>query len=96
MPIGVRDTVPSYSFKTYSGNSTDASEVVEIYDVDEEAKFDANTSPVKVLLTEEWKEDTESVTYLGYLYRYKVAVSVELLGSEEELTIDFIRAADLK
>lgn len=96
MPIGVRDTVPSYSFKAYFGNSTDASEV-EIYDVDEEAKFDANTtSPVKVLLTEEWKEDTESVTYLGYLYRYKVAVSVDLLGSEEELTIDFIRAADLK
>ena len=95
MPIGVRDTVPSHSFKAYSGNSTDASEV-EIYDVDEEVKFDANTSPVKVLLTEEWKEDTESVTYLGYLYRYKVAVSVDLLGSEEELTIDFIRAADLK
>ena len=95
MPIGVRDTVPSHSFKAYFGNSTDASEV-EIYDVDEEAKFDANTSPVKVLLTEEWKEDTESVTYLGYLYRYKVAVSVDLLGSEEELTIDFIRAADLK
>ena len=95
VPIGVRDTVPSYSFKAYFGNSTDAPEV-EIYDVDEEAKFDANTSPVKVLLTEEWKEDTESVTYLGYLYRYKVAVSVDLLGSEEELTIDFIRAADLK
>ena len=49
-----------------------------------------------MLLTEEWKEDTESVTYLGYLYRYKVAVSAELFGSEEELTIDFIRAADLK
>ena len=95
VPIGVRDTVPSNSFKAYFGNSTDAPEV-EIYDVDEEAKFDANTSPVKVLLTEEWKEDTESVTYLGYLYRYKVAVSAELLGSEEELTIDFIRAADLK
>ena len=97
MPIGVRDTVPSYSFKAYSGNSTDAPEVeiYEIYDVDEEAKFDANTSsPVKVLLTEEWKEDTESVTYLGYLYRYKVAVSVD--RAEEELTIDFIRAADLK
>ena len=93
VPIGVRDTVPSHSFKAYSGNSTDASEV-EIYDVDEEAKFDANTSPVKVLLTEEWKEDTESVTYLGYLYRYKVAVSVD--RAEEELTIDFIRAADLK
>lgn len=95
VPIGVRDTVPSHSFKAYFGTSTDAPEV-EIYDVDEEAKFDANTSPVKVLLTEEWKEDTESVTYLGYLYRYKVAVSVDLLGSEEELTIDFIRAADLK
>ena len=96
VPIGVRDTVPSYSFKAYFGNSTDAHEG-EIYDVDEEAKFDANTtSPVKVLLTEEWKEDTESVTYLGYLYRYKVAVSVDLLGSDEELTIDFIRAADLK
>lgn len=95
VPIGVRDTVPSYSFKAYFGNSTDAREV-EIYDVDEEAKFDANTSPVKVLLTEEWKEDTESVAYLGYLYRYKVAVSVDLLDSEEELTIDFLRAADLK
>ena len=96
MPIGVRDTVPSYSFKAYFGNSTDAPEVEMIYDVDEEAKFDANTAPVKVLLTEEWKEDTESVTYLGYLYRYKVAVSVDRLGAEEELTIDFIRAADLK
>lgn len=95
VPIGVRDTVPSYSFKAYFGNSTDAPEV-DIYDVDEEAKFDANTSLVKVLLTEEWKEDTESVTYLGYLYRYKVAVSVDLLCSEEELTINFIRAADLK
>ena len=95
VPIGVRDTVPSNSFKAYFGNSTDAPEV-EIYDVDEEAKFDANTSPVKVLLTEEWKEDTESVTDLGYLYRYKVAVSVDLLGSDEELTIDFLRAADLK
>ena len=95
MPIGVRDTVPSHSFKAYFGNSTDAPDEVEIYDVDEEAKFDANTtSPVKVLLTEEWKEDTESVTYLGYLYRYKVAVSVD--RAEEELTIDFIRAADLK
>ena len=92
VPIGDRDTVPSYSFKAYFGNSTDASEVEKIYDVDEEAKFDANTSPVKVLLTEEWKEDTESV--IGYFYRYKVAISAELLGSEEELTIDFIRAAD--
>ena len=96
VPIGVRDTVPSYSFKAYLGAASESAPEVEIYDVDEEAKFDANTSPVKVLLTEEWKEDTESVTYLGYLYRYKVAVSVDLLGSEEELTIDFIRAADLK
>lgn len=96
VPIGVRDTVPSYSFKAYLGAASESAPEVEIYDVDEEAKFDANTSPVKVLLTEEWKEDTESVTYLGYLYRYKVAVSVDLLSSEEELTIDFIRAADLK
>lgn len=96
VPIGVRDTVPSYSFKAYLGAASESATEVEIYDVDEEAKFDANTSPVKVLLTEEWKEDTESVTYLGYLYRYKVAVSVDLLGAEEELTIDFIRAADLK
>lgn len=96
VPIGVRDTVPSHSFKAYLGAASESAPEVEIYDVDEEAKFDANTSPVKVLLTEEWKEDTESVTYLGYLYRYKVAVSVDLLGSEEELTIDFIRAADLK
>ena len=96
VPIGVRDTVPSHSFKAYLGAASESAPEVEIYDVDEEAKFDANTSPVKVLLTEEWKEDTESVTYLGYLYRYKVAVSVELLCVEEELTIDFIRAADLK
>ena len=97
VPIGVRDTVPSYSFKAYLGAASESATEVDIYDVDEEAKFDANTtSPVKVLLTEEWKEDTESVTYLGYLYRYKVAVSVNLLVSEEELTIDFIRAADLK
>lgn len=97
VPIGVRDTVPSHSFKAYLGAASESAHEVEIYDVDEEAKFDANTtSPVKVLLTEEWKEDTESVAYLGYLYRYKVAVSVDLLGSEEELTIDFIRAADLK
>lgn len=96
VPIGVRDTVPSYSFKAYLGAASESASEVEIYDVDEEAKFDANTSPVKVLLTEEWKEDTESVTYLGYLYRYKVAVSVDLLCSEEELTIDFIRAANLK
>lgn len=96
VPIGVRDTVPSYSFKAYLGAASESASEVEIYDVDEEAKFDANTSLVKVLLTEEWKKDTESVTYLGYLYRYKVAVSVDLLGSEEELTIDFIRAADLK
>ena len=95
VPIGVRDTVPSHSFKAYFGNTTDAPEV-EIYDVDEEAKFDANASPVKVLLTKEWKEDTESVTYLGYLYRYKVAISAELLGSEEKLTIDFIRSANLR
>ena len=95
MPIGVRDTVPSHSFKAYFGNTTDAPEV-EIYDVDEEAKFDANASPVKVLLTKEWKEDTESVTNLGYLYRYKVAISAELLGSEEKLTIDFIRSANLR
>lgn len=96
VPIGVRDTVPSHSFKAYLGAASESAPEVEIYDVDEEAKFDANTSLVKVLLTEEWKKDTESVTYLGYLYRYKVAVSVDLLGSEEELTIDFIRAADLK
>ena len=96
VPIGVRDTVPSHSFKAYLGAASESAPEVEIYDVDEEAKFDANASPVKVLLTEEWKEDTESVTYLGYLYRYKVAISVDLLGSEEELTIDFIRAADLK
>lgn len=96
VPIGVRDTVPSYSFKAYLGAASESASEVEIYDVDEEAKFDANTSLVKVLLTEEWKEDTESVTYLGYLYRYKVAISAELLGSEEELTINFIRAADLK
>lgn len=97
VPIGVRDTVPSHSFKAYLGAASESAREVEIYDVDEEAKFDANTtSPVKVLLTEEWKEDTESVTYLGFLYRYKVAVSVNLLVSEEELTIDFIRAADLK
>lgn len=96
VPIGVRDTVPSYSFKAYLGAASESAPEVEIYDVDEEAKFDANTSHVKVLLTEEWKEDTESVTYLGYLYRYKVAVSVDLLGAEEELTINFIRAADLK
>ena len=96
VPIGVRDTVPSHSFKAYLGAASESAPEVEIYDVDEEAKFDANTSPVKVLLTEEWKEDSESVTYLGYLYRYKVAVSVELLCVEEELTIDFIRAADLK
>ena len=95
VPIGVRDTVPSHSFKAYFGNTTDAPEV-EIYDVDEEAKFDANASPVKVLLTKEWKEDTESVTNLGYLYRYKVAISAELLGSEEKLTIDFIRSANLR
>ena len=94
VPIGVRDTVPSHSFKAYLGTASESAAEVEIYDVDEEAKFDANTSPVKVLLTEEWKEDTESVTYLGYLYRYKVAVSVD--RAEEELTIDFIRAADLK
>ena len=94
VPIGVRDTVPSHSFKAYLGAASESAREVEIYDVDEEAKFDANTSPVKVLLTEEWKEDTESVTYLGYLYRYKVAVSVD--RAEEELTIDFIRAADLK
>lgn len=96
VPIGVRDTVPSHSFKAYLGAASESAPEVEIYDVDEESKFDANTSPVKVLLTEEWKEDTEFVTYLGYLYRYKVAVSVDLLGSEDELTIDFIRAADLK
>lgn len=96
VPIGVRDTVPSHSFKAYLGAASESADEVEIYDVDEEAKFDANTSPVKVLLTDEWKEDTESVTYLGYLYRYKVAVSVDLFGSEEELTINFIRAADLK
>ena len=96
VPIGVRDTVPSHSFKAYLGAASESATEVEIYDVDEEAKIDAKTAPVKVLLTEEWKEDTESVTYLGYLYRYKVAVSVDLLGSEEELTIDFIRAADLK
>ena len=94
VPIGVRDTVPSHSFKAYLGAASESATEVEIYDVDEESKFDANTSPVKVLLTEEWKEDTESVTYLGYLYRYKVAVSVD--RAEEELTIDFIRAADLK
>ena len=94
VPIGVRDTVPSHSFKAYLGAASESAPEDEIYDVDEEAKFDANTSPVKVLLTEEWKEDTESVTYLGYLYRYKVAVSVD--RAEEELTIDFIRAADLK
>ena len=95
VPIGVRDTVPSHSFKAYLGAASESAPEIDIYDVDEEAKFDANTtSPVKVLLTEEWKEDTESVTYLGYLYRYKVAVSVD--RAEEELTIDFIRAADLK
>lgn len=96
VPIGVRDTVPSHSFKAYLGAASESADEVEIYDVDEEAEFDANASKVKVLLTDEWKEDTESVTYLGYLYRYKVAISAELLGSEEELTIDFIRAADLK
>ena len=93
VPIGVRNTVPSYSFKASLGAASESAPE-EIYDVDEEAKFDANTSPVKVLLTEEWKEDTESV--IGYFYRYKVAVSVDLLGSAEELTIDFIRASDLK
>lgn len=50
--------------------------------MDEEARFEANTSFVKVLLTSEYKIGKEIGTFM-MLYRYKIAVSLDTLTAEE-------------
>lgn len=57
--------------------------------MDEEARFEANTSFVKVLLTSEYKKSEEIGTFM-MLYRYKIAVSLDTLTAEEGLEIEFV------
>ncbi len=57
--------------------------------MDEEARFEANTSFVKVLLTSEYKIGKEIGTFM-MLYRYKIAVSLDTLTAEEKLEIEFV------
>ena len=64
--------------------------------MDEEARFEANTSFVKVLLTSEYKKSEEIGTFMmPYLYRYKVAVSLDTLTAEEELEIEFVQQTQM-
>ena len=57
--------------------------------MDEEARFEANASFVKVLLTSEYKKSEEIGTFM-MLYRYKIAVSLDTLTAEEGLEIEFV------
>lgn len=57
--------------------------------MDEEARFEANTSFVKVLLTSEYKKSEQIGTFM-MLYRYKIAVSLDTLTAEEGLEIEFV------
>ncbi len=57
--------------------------------MDEEARFEANTSFVKVLLISEYKKSEEIGTFM-MLYRYKIAVSLDTLTAEEGLEIEFV------
>lgn len=57
--------------------------------MDVEARFEANTSFVKVLLTSEYKKSEEIGTFM-MLYRYKIAVSLDTLTAEEGLEIEFV------
>lgn len=97
VPIGLRDTVPAYTFKVHFGGVyEDGAQEIDIYDVDEEARFEANTSFVKVLLTSEYKKSEEIGTFMmPYLYRYKVAVSLDTLTAEEELEIEFVQQTQM-
>ena len=64
--------------------------------MDEEARFEANTSFVKVLLTSEYKIGKEIGTFMmPYIYRYKVAVSLDTLTAEEELEIEFVQQTQM-
>ncbi len=91
VPIGVRATVPSYTFKVHSGGASGGAQEIAIYDVDEEAGFEADTSSVKVLLTSEYRNSEEIGNFmLPYVYRYKVAVSPGLLTAEGAFTIEFV------
>ena len=91
VPVGKRDTVPSYSFTVYLGNSLYAQEI-EIYDVDEEAEFASDTSPIKALLTSEWANsaDIGNSVDLTFAYLYKVSISPELLAANEKIKLVFV------